>query len=140
MLGLCFGYDELAYSRNEWAYMIDSFGVTDVWEHGYNAEPIEGYPKSTVIDSASELPDANLVVLAPTDGRMLVGDIPLPEFDHPVGDTIYIAGQNNVQFDPEFLADREYQSVYIPSDRGEFFALVAVACALYDRRSKSWAR
>jgi hypothetical protein len=118
--------------------MLDSFGVTDVWEHGYNAERIEGYPKSTVIETAAELPDVPLVVLAPPEGRELQGVIPLPDYRHP-DDAIYITGQNNVHFDPEFLADRDYDAVYIPSEKHEFFALIATACALYDRRAK-WAR
>lgn len=140
MLGLCFGFDGYAYSRNEWAYLIDNCGVSDVWEHGYNAKHVEGYPKSTIVQSATELPDCALVVLAPPDGRQLQGTSLIYDFVHPEGDTIYIAGQNNVQFDPEFMADREYQSVFIPSDQHEHFALTAVASVLYDRRSKQWAR
>lgn len=140
MLGLCFGFDGYAYSRNEWAYLIDNMGVTDVWEHGIGAQPIEGYPKSTIIESAAELPDVSLVVLAPPDGRQVQGEQVLYEFVHPPGDTIYIAGQNHVQFDPDFMSDRTYETVWIPSDEHEFFALPAVACALYDRRAKAWAR
>lgn len=140
MLGICFGFDRYAYSRNEWAYMLDNFGVTDVWEHGINAERIEGYPKSTIVQSAAELPDCDLVVLAPPDGRQVKGESLLYDFVHPEGDTIYIAGQNNVQFDPEFLSDRAYQSVYIPSEEHEFFALTAIANVLYDRRAKEWVK
>ena len=136
MLGLCFGFDGYAYSRNEWAYLIDNCGVSDVWEHGYNVEEVEGYPKSTVIESALELPDCALVVLAPPDGRQVQGSECLYDFTHPEGDTIYITGQNNVQFDPAFMADREYQSVFIPSEQHEFFALIAAANVLYDRRAK----
>lgn len=138
MLGLCIGFDSYAYQRNQWAYMIDSFGVTDVWEHGPGAEPIQGYPKSQIVESANELPDVRLVVLAPPEGRQLQGTIPLPEYQHPEN-VIYVAGQNHVQFDLEFMADREYDAIYIPSERHEFYAMVAVACALYDRRAKLWA-
>lgn len=138
MLGVCFGFDNYAYSRNEWAYMLDSFGVTDVWEHGYNVEPIEGYPQSTVIQTAAELPDVPLVVLAPPDGRLIQGTIPLPDYEHPSGDAIYITGQNNVQFsDSPLMAGRPYDTVYIPLDKFELYALVAMSCALYDRRAKS---
>jgi hypothetical protein len=140
VLGVCFGFDGYAYSRNEWAYLLDNFGVTYVWEHGINAEWVEGYPKSTIIESAMELPACDLVVLAPPDGREVRGENLLYDFEHPKGDTIYIAGQNNVCFDPAFLSGRDYQSVYIPSDKHEFFALTAVANALYDRRAKQWVR
>jgi hypothetical protein len=140
VLGLCFGFDGYAYSRNEWAYLIDNFGVTDVWEHGYNVEPVEGYPKSTIVQSAAELPDVSLVVLAPPEGRQVQGDFVLPEYVHPSGDTIYITGQNHVQFDPDFMSDRTYDTVYIPTEKHELFALIAAACVLYDRRAKQWVR
>lgn len=139
MLGICFGFDGFAYSRNEWAYLLDNFGVTDVFEHGYNVEKVEGYPKSTIVQSASELPEENLVVLAPPEGRQVQGTIPLPEFEHP-DSAIYILGQNNVQFDPDFMSDRAYQSVFIPSEKHELFALAAAACVLYDRKAKQWVR
>lgn len=140
MLGLCFGFDRDAHSRNEWAYLIDNFGVTDVWEHGVGAEEIEGYPKSEIVHSATELPNCDLVVLAPPEGREVQGVIPLPEFVHPEGDVIYIVGQNHVNFDPEFLSGREYTSVFIESDEHELFALIAASCALYDRRAKQWGK
>lgn len=120
--------------------MIDNFGVTHAFEHGLHAEIIEGYPKTTIVESAKELPDCDLVVLAPPDGRHLQGATALPEFVHPEGNAVYIVGENNVQFDPDFLADREYQSVFVPSAKLEFHALVAASCALYDRRAKQWVK
>jgi hypothetical protein len=118
--------------------MIDSFGVTDVWEHGSGAEPIEGYSKTSIVETAADLPDVPLVVLAPSEGRQFQGVIALPEYQHPK-DAIYITGQNHVQFDPDFLAERNYDAVYIPAEKHEFYAMVAAACALYDRRAKLWA-
>jgi hypothetical protein len=121
--------------------MIDNFGVTDTWEHGRDAEIVEGYPKTKIIERISELPEAELVLLAPPDGRQVQGVTALPDFEHPSGDTIYITGQNNVQMaESPFLNGRDYQTVFIPSEKHELFALVAAACTLYDRRAKQWVK
>jgi len=139
VLGICFAYESRALIRNEWAHLIDWFAVDHSWEYG-KPDKVDGYPKSIGISTAAELPEAALVVLSPPDARIIPGTIPLPEFTHPE-DAIYFFGANNVIMgESPVLSGREYQTVFIPSEKLEYFAAYAATATLYDRKAKQWAQ
>ena len=137
MLGLCFAYDQNARTRNEWAFLIDWFGVTDSWEYG-KPDDVDGYPKSTGITTSAELPDKPLVVLTPAEARTVKGTQCLHDFVHPE-EAIYMTGGNHVHMaESPMFNGRDYQTVYIPVDQYELYAIFAATMAFYDRRHKAW--
>lgn len=89
-------------------------------------------PKAT---SFADLPDGELVLLAPQSSRNFTPTAALPDFIHPE-DGVYVFGPNNQHLTDEDVGGREPDHVvYIPTDtKDEMFAHVAFIVTAWHRR------
>lgn len=139
MLRLCFCYLHSGWELNQWGYLVASFPVDEVFVIGNKDADMQGILKqSTLIESAEELPDAELIVAAPRKGRFVQGSVDLKTFNHPE-DAIYLFGLDHVNLSEDELGGRTPDHmVYIDAeDKWELYAHVAAAIFLYDRKVKA---
>ncbi len=141
MLRLCFCYNNNMWELNQWGYLLATFFVDEVYVIGTDPERVKDsgiLKKAILIDTADELPKAELVVAAPPDGKYIQGETPLSVFDHPE-DAIYLFGPDMQHLSDKQLGDRKPDhKIYItPEGKYEFYAHMAAGIFLYDRRVKS---
>jgi len=121
---------------NQWDYVLCNFKPEELYLIGYKEKAFISNPlkQAKFINSYSELPDLQLVVMAPPHGRNFAGRIPLSEFEHPK-DCIYIFGSDSEIMEDEF--NRANYPVYIETDtKDDMYSFVAYAVTAWDRRMK----
>ncbi len=112
-----------ATSENQWSYVLSHFKPSQIYLIG-------DYKTSDKIynNAIKGLPDKDLIILAPKNGRYIQGEIPLNEFKHP-SDAVYYFGS-----DREHMNNMEGTKVYIPTDdNSEMYSWVAGAITFWDR-------
>ncbi len=136
MVGLCIHYEPHPQRREWWSYVAGWYGVEKIWEIGQppDVERLTRFLPEP-ITSIDELPDSNLVVLQPKDGRYVQGLVNIDDFDHPK-DAIYCFGYDHGNFEP---IEREAAYVYVPTKKFEMFAAFTATVAL-ESRSLQWGR
>ena len=128
--------------QDQWDYVLSNFNPDTVFVIGdeKNAPTTNVFAKlkATYVKDASELPDTKLVVLAPDNGRYIVGNEDLKDFVHPE-DVIYLFGGDVEWLWPEQLGDRVPDHlVYIDTNtHDDMWSWVAYAVVAWDRRMKS---
>lgn len=134
MLGVCHCAETKNWLQDQWSFVYSNFGLTrpNIWQIG-DGEQI--YQKPTVITSAAELPDVDLVVLAPEEGKYIQGTESLLTFNHPE-DCIYLFGASHQNLTEEDLGSRWHYAVYIPTHQHEMYAHCAAYVTLWDRWCK----
>lgn len=133
MKGVCFPY---ATDQNQWDYVLSNFKPETIWI--LNAPEDARLPKGARrLNTAEDLPDNPLVVLAPKEGRFVKGEMSLVDFEHPE-DAVYLFGQNNQNLSELELGNRVPDHViYIPtSDHVEMYSWTAYAVTYWDRSMK----
>ena len=136
MLGVCFRSEHRGWMQDQWSFVFSNFGITDIWERGKTDES-SIYQTTIGIDTAIELPDRPIVVLAPPDGKYIQGVSPLQEFTHPE-DAIYLfGGSQEVLNDEEDLGGRVPDHlVYVPLVQYEMYSHSTAYITLWDRYVK----
>ena len=125
---------------NQWDYLVASFQIDNVWVIGPKDIPVRDagiLKRSTLIQSAEELPNDELVIAAPKKGRFIQGRVALELFEHP-REAVYLFGLDNVHLSESQLGKRVPEhTVYITANaKWELYAHVAAAIVLYDRKVK----
>ncbi|UCD23203.1 MAG: hypothetical protein JSW51_09080 [Gemmatimonadota bacterium] len=137
--GVCF-FREKSWEQDQWSYLFSNFGVSDIWEMGYDGlTDFDIYQPTIKIETAAELPtDRPLVLLAPKEGMYIQGTESLDGFVHPEN-AIYLFGPSH-----QYLNDDDHMggrvpdhSVYIPLVKHEAFAHTAAYMTLWDRQVKN---
>jgi hypothetical protein len=136
VLGLCIHYDPHPQRREWWSYVAGWYGVEKIWEIGQplDVERLTRFLPEP-ISSIEDLPNSNLVVFQPKDGRYVQGTISIDDFDHPE-DAIYCFGYDHGNFEP---IKRVANYVYVPTQKYEMLAAFSATVALERRRIK-WAQ
>lgn len=125
---------------NLWAYTLLHWQPDEVYALGVmqpDLFSLRPFRSVRSIASASELPPGSLVVLAPLNGREVIGETSLADFSHP-DDATYLFGPDDGWLDLDDLGGREPDArVFIPTDSDDqLHAHVAAAVTLYDRAVK----
>lgn len=141
MLGVCFKSEHRGWMQDQWSWVFSNFGITDIWERGAVHNGSRGkdgsiYQPTIKIDTAAELPDVSLVVLAPPMGKFVQGTEALDDFVHPE-DAIYLFGGAQDNLSDDDLGGRTPDAlVYIPLVELECYSHSAAYMTLWDRRQK----
>lgn len=136
MAGVCFKREPKNWMQDQWSFTFSNFGIVNIWERDFLAGDSEIYQKTISINTAEELPDKPLVVLAPKDGRFFKGTISLVDFEHPE-EAIYLFGGSHSVLTEEEMGNRKPDyTVYIPTVRYELYAFSTANITLYDRLVK----
>ena len=138
MTGVCFRREQ-SWEQDQWSFVFSNFGVTEIWERGFDGnKDLNIYQPTIKIDTAKELPDRPLVVLAHIEGRYYQGNESLVDFVHP-DDAIYMFGGSMANLtDEDDLGGRVPDHlVYIPSVKCEMYSHAAAYITLYDRLAKN---
>lgn len=123
MLRVCI-YLEDSNSENQWSYLLSHFQSDEIYLQG-------DYSTTDKIfkNVKRGIPDTDLILMAPKNGRYIQGEISLGDFKHPI-DATYVFGS-----DKSYMCDMEGTKVYIPTDtKHDMYSWVAGAITLWDRR------
>jgi hypothetical protein len=125
---------------NLWAYTLLHWQPDEVYALGVmqpDLATLRPFRDVRLIADASELPRGHLVVMAPLNGREVVGEVSLADFAHP-DDATYLFGPDAGWLELEDLGGREPDArVFIPTGSDDqLHAHVAAAVTLYDRAVK----
>lgn len=135
MIGVCF-HREQAWEQDQWSFVFSNFGVTDIWERGFDGNnDLKIYQPTIKVEKSSELPDKPLVLLAHPEGRYFQGNQSLVDFAHPE-DAIYYFGGSQLNVGDDMDRKPDY-SVYIPTQQHEMYSHAAAYITLYDRLVKN---
>jgi len=137
MAGVCFRREHNSHLQDQWSWVFSNFGITEIWERGFSEGDLKIYQPTIAVDTAAELPDRPLIVLAHQEGRYIQGNQSLVTFSHPE-DAIYLFGGSHVNLsDEDDLGGRVPDAlVYIPSVKYEMYSPPAAYITLYDRLVK----
>lgn len=140
--GVCFKSEHRGWKQDQWSWVFSNFGITEIWERGADHDGERGkdgsiYQPTIKIDTAAELPERPLIVLAPVEGRYIQGDQSLADFVHPE-DAVYLFGATQANLNNEDdLGDRVPDAlVYIPTVKLECYSHSAAYMTLWDRYVK----
>lgn len=137
MASLCLALSDKPLLANQWSYVLSHFHLEQVYIIGNNKWNDLHHLKDAIsIRTCEDLPKKPIVVLAPKDGSQVRGEQSLIDFQHSK-DCIYVFGADHEALSLELVGERDYNSVYIPTDtKFEMYAHVAAAITLYDRKQK----
>lgn len=135
--GVCFQREYKQWMQDQWSWVFTNFAIKRLWERAKDSTgDLNIYQPTVAIDSAAELPDDPLVVLAPIDGRFIAGERSLVMFEHP-DDAIYLFGPSYGNLWPDTLGGRDPDHlVYIPTAKLEMYSYAAAYVTFYDRLAK----
>lgn len=140
MLGVVLHAVTAEEALKQWEFVLCHFRPDVIYYVGAEAVPADSkvLRDAVCIQTADELPDPiELVLLAPTTGAMIQGEVSLRDFEHPEH-VVYWVGSDNHHLDPQLFDEREPDAkVYIETDsRDQMHAHVAFAVTMWDRRLK----
>lgn len=138
MAGICFKSEQRGWAQDQWSWVFSNFGVTEIWERGYENADADIYQATVKINTAADLPaERSLVVLAPIDGRYIQGNQSLDIFVHPENAIYLFGGSMENLTDEDDLGGRVPDAlVYIPTVSLEMYAHAAGYLTLHDRYVK----
>lgn len=128
--------------QDQWDYVLSNFNINSLYVIGdvKDAPRTNVFAKlnATYIDSAADLPDVPLVVLAAFDGRQIRGDIDLADFKHP-DDAVYLFGGDVEWLTHDQLGGRVPDHlVFINTDtHDDMWSWVTYAVVAWDRMMKN---
>ena len=120
--------------ENQWSFVLSHFKPRKVYLIGDMSERLR--LDVTKIETAEEI-EGHLVVLAPSNGYEIIGEVALPDYEHPENCT-YLFGSDHEHLTSKFMGERLADtSVYIPTETHDnMYSFVAGAITLYDRYIK----
>ena len=122
-------------------FSLEAFGYTELFVignpnivHGYNIQHQE-YPD--IEDVFNEYPNADIVACVGSVPENITA-IPLNEFNHPEGDTIYVIGGDYGDIEFDKLPEERTSYIHIESatDMKNFWSMVVAGIVLRDRYVK----
>lgn len=137
MFDICITLSKQPLLANQWSYVLSHWNIGNIYLIGENNySDLHHLRDGIPINNAEELPNKELIVLAPKDGRYVKGNESLVTFSHPK-ECIYLFGPDHTQLSEELGKNKPTHTVYIPTDsKHEMYAHVCAAVTLYDRKLK----
>ena len=136
MISVCFS-THTSTLQQQWDYVLCNFVPDEIYVIGSLPEDTSLGKKAIVVQSAAELPDLPIVLLAPDNGRYIQGTTSLGDFTHP-DDCIYMFGSDSKYMSEDFLGERTPDHiVYIDTDTNDdMYSFVSYGVVMHDRGSK----
>ncbi len=125
--------------QDQWSWLFSNFGVTEIWERGWNGSTDANLSQPTMkIGTGADLPTGRpAIVLAPIVGKYVQGNESLVDFIHPENAIYLFGGSYGSLNDEDDLGGRVPDSlVYIPTVKHNMYSHAAGYITLWDRYVK----